>query len=95
MSATLDCNMSGAYFTGVTNPIERAIKLVSPSTQEQLASELGVTQALVSQWLNGVTAVHTRHYEGIGRVTKEQVTALQLLEFERERLKGKPQKKAS
>lgn len=53
--------------------IERAVKNVG--SQQKLAEAIGVTQSLVSQWINGAT-VHQRHYEAIERVSGIRVHEL-------------------
>lgn len=60
-------------------PIERAIAICD--SQQGLADRIGVSQALISQWLSGAL-VHQRHFPGIVAATGGLVTAAELLEFE-------------
>lgn len=60
-----------------------AIAVEEAGGQQPIADECGVSQALVSQWLNDRTAIDIRHFPGIlkcanGRVTLEQLVDDQL-----------------
>lgn len=61
--------------------LERAISRVG--SQDKLASAIGVSQSLVSQWLNGAP-INTKHFPKIEVATG--VTAQELLEDELRKL---------
>lgn len=53
--------------------IERAVE--AAGSQQRLASTIGVTQSLVSQWLAGAV-IHQRHYRAIEAATGVSVYEL-------------------
>jgi DNA-binding transcriptional regulator YdaS (Cro superfamily) len=69
-----------------TSAITRAV--AKAGSQQRLAELIGVTQGLVSQWVNGAR-VATRHFEAIERETG--ITAQELLTDEM----AKAQKRAA
>lgn len=75
MSAAIANEYKRRYFIAMTNTaIKRAIAIAG--NQENLAKAIGVSQGLISQWINGAQ-IATRHFAAIENVTK--VTASELL----------------
>jgi DNA-binding transcriptional regulator YdaS (Cro superfamily) len=62
-------------------PIDIAVTEVG--SQQALADQCGVSQALVSQWVSDATAIHIAHFQkiidaSVGKVTTEMLLADQL-----------------
>lgn len=63
--------------------LQRAIDIAGG--QAKLGATIGVTQGLISQWVNGAP-IHQRHFLSISRATDGQVTPEELLADELARL---------
>lgn len=66
--------------------IDRAVKKCE--TQAALAEKIGVTQALISQWVNGHTAIDIAHFQNISDATGGDVTPEELLADELSKLQS-------